>query len=370
MPLAEQLNTLRAQISKIETELLQSYKDQSAAQAQVGKIQELLRLQKQEEVMGRKRLGELEKFLKDLQARRVTLEERIQTHKLRMRQFLMQLSESESRTPLSLDASEEALEAPKRELLSRLVSLNLRKTEELRADLSDAQELDARIQVEKDHIAAFMAELHEREQVLKFHKQLQANVFRDRFQARLTQLESYRELKSAEGEVETLMSRFNLRKEFDRIAQEEAQIARNIFAGDFAQKKGALALPIKGKVVSTFGKQFDPKSSLWVFKKGIEILPQVTAGDVAAVKTVYSGKVVFAGPLPGYGNVVIVDHGKNYFSLVAQLGKIHLAVGDLVRDGDVVGTTSVAQTTGEALPVYFEIRSGNVAVNPLKWVSL
>jgi septal ring factor EnvC (AmiA/AmiB activator) len=112
-------------------------------------------------------------------------------------------------------------------------------------------------------------------------------------------------------------------------------------------------------VVSGFGRQFDPKSNLWVFKKGLEVMP-ARDGPVSAV---YPGRVVFAGELFSYGNVVILDHGKNFYSLAARLSRIDLRVGDLVAEGDPIGQVV---KSGETL--YFEIRSGNVAVNPLKWV--
>jgi septal ring factor EnvC (AmiA/AmiB activator) len=155
------------------------------------------------------------------------------------------------------------------------------------------------------------------------------------------------------------MSRFNVRKEFEKIAEAEAKTAREIFAGDFSRKKGTLRLPVAGKVVSGFGRQFDPKSNLWVFKKGLEVMP-ARDGPVSAV---YPGRVVFAGELFSYGNVVILDHGKNFYSLAARLSRIDLRVGDLVAEGDPIGQVV---KSGETL--YFEIRSGNVAVNPLKWV--
>jgi septal ring factor EnvC (AmiA/AmiB activator) len=96
-----------------------------------------------------------------------------------------------------------------------------------------------------------------------------------------------------------------------------------------------------------------------VFKKGVELLGRAPSQIVHAVA---AGKVVFAGSLPTYGQVTIVDHGEHFYSLSGQLGKMLLKTGDAVRLGDAIG-----ETDASGRPLYFEIRSRNVAVNPLQW---
>lgn len=49
------------------------------------------------------------------------------------------------------------------------------------------------------------------------------------------------------------------------------------------------------------------------------------------------GKVVFAGDLFYTGNVVIVDHGLNLFTLYAHLSKLKAIVGDVVEKGEIIG---------------------------------
>ena len=119
-------------------------------------------------------------------------------------------------------------------------------------------------------------------------------------------------------------------------------------------------MPVGGKVISAFGRVFDPKSRLYIFKKGIDI----SAAKNAQVRTVSAGKIAYSGELRDYGRVTIVDHGDHYYSLYAHLGEMTRKAGDPVEAGELIGITDESGT-----PMYFEIRARNVAVNPLQWVS-
>ena len=44
----------------------------------------------------------------------------------------------------------------------------------------------------------------------------------------------------------------------------------------------------------------------------------------APVQAVDGGKVIFAGPFRSYGQVLIVDHGSNFFSIYGELGELSL----------------------------------------------
>jgi septal ring factor EnvC (AmiA/AmiB activator) len=58
-----------------------------------------------------------------------------------------------------------------------------------------------------------------------------------------------------------------------------------------------------------------------------------------------------------------LDHGSHFYSLFAHLGAISKKTSDTVSSGEMIGITADINT-----PLYFEIRSRNVAVNPLQWV--
>lgn len=129
----------------------------------------------------------------------------------------------------------------------------------------------------------------------------------------------------------------------------------------------SLPWPVQGKVLSKFGKEYRQDLNTWIFRDGIKIAAR--AGE--NVKCVEAGDVIYAGPFRSYGNVVIVDHGKGFFSIYGFLHTIQAAVGDKLTRGGVLGTagrdTQQSSGTGQ-YAVYFETRQGTTAVDPLDWL--
>jgi len=81
------------------------------------------------------------------------------------------------------------------------------------------------------------------------------------------------------------------------------------------------------------------------------------------VKAIDPGTVVFAQPMRGYGNVIIIDHGKNYTSIYGYNEALTKKVGDYVRKGETVALVGDSgPLADEAL--YFEIRKGTLPIDP------
>src|SRR5690606_11959252 len=79
-----------------------------------------------------------------------------------------------------------------------------------------------------------------------------------------------------------------------------------------------------------FGRPVDDYLSFTPSPKGVTFKYQATQ----PVKAVGSGKIVFAGDLSSYGQVVLIDHGEEIRTVL--LGKMNIRVkkNDLVNDGD------------------------------------
>jgi len=131
--------------------------------------------------------------------------------------------------------------------------------------------------------------------------------------------------------------------------------------------KHSLPWPVKGQVISRFGKEYQKDLNTWIFRDGIKIAGQ--SGQT--VRCVYDGEVIYAGPFRSYGNVVIVDHGKGFFSIYGFLNRIQAAVGDKLKQGAGLGTVGLdaQQSSGTGrYAVYFETRQGTTAVDPMDWL--
>ena len=119
--------------------------------------------------------------------------------------------------------------------------------------------------------------------------------------------------------------------------------------------KGALDWPAAGSIRRRFGAAAGQASA------GIEI----AAEEGALVHAIHEGVVAFADPFSGFGNLVIVDHGSQTFSLYGDLMEIQAKRGSKVERGQSIGSvgTSPAGTSG----LYFELRVDGRAVDPLQW---
>ena len=73
----------------------------------------------------------------------------------------------------------------------------------------------------------------------------------------------------------------------------------------------------------------------------------------------------FSSPLKGYGNLIIIDHGNQYYSLYAQAAHLNLPVGTVVDQGKVITTSGFKGRDS----YYLEIRHGGTPVDPRKWLT-
>lgn len=111
-----------------------------------------------------------------------------------------------------------------------------------------------------------------------------------------------------------------------------------------------------------FARPVDDFLSYTASPKGVTFKYQATQ----PVKAVGEGKVVFAGDLASYGQVVLIDHGNDLRTVL--LGKMNIKVkkNDAVRDGDILAYT--VNDSKEAQNLYFEVRKKNTAQNTILWL--
>jgi septal ring factor EnvC (AmiA/AmiB activator) len=88
-------------------------------------------------------------------------------------------------------------------------------------------------------------------------------------------------------------------------------------------------LPVVGRLVSGLGEV----SEAGLRAKGLTLATASSAQVVAPAK----GRIGFAGPFRGYGNIVIVDHGGGWASLITHLAHVSVRVGDRVDQGSPIG---------------------------------
>jgi septal ring factor EnvC (AmiA/AmiB activator) len=126
--------------------------------------------------------------------------------------------------------------------------------------------------------------------------------------------------------------------------------------------KGDLPWPINGTITSRFGRVASGRFGTSIVRNGIEL----AAAEGATAAAVHEGTVAFAAPFPGFGTLVIVDHGGSAFTLYGHLIETSVTVGTNVSRGTALGRAGLAPSGGAGL--YFELRIDGRPVNPLEWL--
>ncbi|MDM8555257.1 peptidoglycan DD-metalloendopeptidase family protein [Desulfococcaceae bacterium HSG7] len=139
--------------------------------------------------------------------------------------------------------------------------------------------------------------------------------------------------------------------------------AKPITSKKFFAQKGLLMMPVKGKIVSRFGSYKNFTYNVTNFRSGIDI--QADKGE--PIRAVCDGKILFANWFKGYGNMVIIDHNDNYYTVYAHIEDIFKKKGDAVETGEVVATVGDSGSLNGP-ELYFEVRHHGKPIDPLKWL--
>ena len=127
---------------------------------------------------------------------------------------------------------------------------------------------------------------------------------------------------------------------------------------DFSLQKGNLNPPVIGLLSRTGadGWRNDGKCPGIIF----------SAPRGSEIRAIFDGTVRYNDIMPGYGKVLIIDHGNKYFSLISQGAHFFKTLGQEVVEGDIIGLTGGGPWVQEG--IYFEIRHGEQQEDPLEWL--
>lgn len=124
-----------------------------------------------------------------------------------------------------------------------------------------------------------------------------------------------------------------------------------------------LDLPVAaGRIVGGFGVHKHPDLNVDVHRPGIEI----AAPAGAEIRAVEGGSVLYADRLSGYGNMLIIDHGKRYYTVYGHLSRLDKALGDRVERGERIAWVGEGAPSGRSR-LYFEVRKNGKPVDPVPW---
>ena len=122
--------------------------------------------------------------------------------------------------------------------------------------------------------------------------------------------------------------------------------------GDARRPPLGFQLPVTGRTLAGFG----APTAGGGFSQGLTLAPR----DGAQVVAPAAGRVAFAGPYKGYGQIVIIEHQGGWTSLVTGMARIDVRVGQELVGGAPLGIAGAPRPT-----ITLELRRDGDPVNPL-----
>ena len=193
-----------------------------------------------------------------------------------------------------------------------------------------------------------MEKLMQQKQVLRAHFETES----------LSAKKKAEELGRKAKDIQDLLTRLADERKKTQAQQSKVASAKrpsSELLGHIGNYKGQLRLPARGTLIQKYG----AKTEGGARSKGIVLQPRLGAQIVEP----FDGVVLFAGPFKSYGNVLIVEHGDGFHSVLAGMDTIDVVVGQNVLMGEPVGTRS----TTALQKLYIELRSKGQPIDPTDW---
>ncbi|MBP5399675.1 MAG: peptidoglycan DD-metalloendopeptidase family protein [Alphaproteobacteria bacterium] len=228
--------------------------------------------------------------------------------------------------------------------MRKLMSQKSDKNKQLKSQTQETQKKIKQLAEQAKDIKELLDKLEkERQAWLKMERER-----REQKQREQEELEAYR--RENEGLQKTADT-----KSDDLIKFKAGAITETVTG--FSKAKGHLSKPARGSIAVSYGEE----TSKGVMSKGISIATRPQAQVISP----YDGAVIFAGPFRGYGNLIIIEHGEGYMSLLAGMASIDCEVGQMLLAGEPVG--QMPNNSNDHL--YVELRKDNKPIDPRAWIA-
>lgn len=319
------------------------------------------------------KLSELEKKMGENRKEQDAIEARLKKDKGSIGELVLALERLERTPPEAILARPGApLETAQSAMLLQSILPNIYgRAESLKKDLARLDELLKQLDKDKAAVKTTADELAVRQDeisgLLKKRKGLYAQT-----QSGIKEQETaLREISARAQNLKDLVSRIEER-EAEARTQAQAKMAAAVQADEpekaasFARaarptpipKAGSAQLPVSG-MIRTGYKQTD---DIGAESQGLTIEGRPGALVVAPM----GGVVRYAGYFKNYGEIIIVEHQKDYHSLIAGLARIDTVVGQSVAAGEPVGVLAKSSSDGGKPTLYYELRLNGEPVNPAR----
>lgn len=246
-------------------------------------------------------------------------------------------------------------------LLQRILPDIYGRAENLRKDLARLDTLLKDLQKDQEDIKTTAATLAAKQKDVAGLLQKRKGLYAQTRSDLDAQNAALREISARAQNLQDLVSRIEQREkeaEKARIAAIDEPVRASRPRPTPLPKDGSAQLPVSGMIRVGY-KQTD---DIGAESQGLTIEGRSGALVVAPM----GGVVRYAGYFKNYGEIIIVEHQKDYHSLIAGLARIDTVVGQSVAAGEPIGALSKTSSGGGNPTLYYELRLKGAPVNPAR----
>jgi septal ring factor EnvC (AmiA/AmiB activator) len=137
----------------------------------------------------------------------------------------------------------------------------------------------------------------------------------------------------------------------------------------YIDRQNMVFAPARGRILTHFGDPMDTGGQ----SKGLVLETRPGAQVVAP----FDGRIAFEGPFRSYGQILIIEHGGGYHTVLAGMDRVDAVVGQWLLAGEPVGVmaglgTNPGANSGVTPPagrpkLYLELRRDGQPVDPVPW---
>ena len=132
---------------------------------------------------------------------------------------------------------------------------------------------------------------------------------------------------------------------------------------EFPKLIGQLEWPAQGRVITKFGRQWNPKLKTTTENPGIDIKGK----PGSEIRSVLGGIVTTITFIRGFGTTIIIDHGNGFYTVYGHVTKVETYEDSQVRGGEVIAYMGDSSSINGA-QLHFEIWGQGKKLDPEKWL--
>jgi len=243
--------------------------------------------------------------------------------------------------------------------IKNILSLDAKVINDIRQQMKKIEDNKMNLENREEILSLLKREVEKGKENIEFSIRAKKSIINKINSQKEVYLKSLKELEQSSLEIKNIIERIYKQQEEDskRVTQKEVP------AITLKPKKGILALPVQGKLISGYGRHKNTDFNTYTFNSGIDI--SAPLGQV--VHAAGSGEVIYTGSIKGYGQIIIIDHGGRITTLYAHLSKILIDIGNKVKKGQIVG--QVGDSGGvSSTRLHFEVRVEGKPTDPMNWL--